>query len=363
MTTPSLRRQIQHITWQRAPFFFLFMLVSEPLVVAFSDLPRTGNLSWVGMAPLALHATLFLVALGSLVYWFFWIRRDRWSNVTLVEATTALIGTLALSLTAACTVVDLADGGLATPFLANLLICAAMALIPFGWSFFVYLVPTGVFFLGTLFLGAPTTHMVGDLAYAACFSVVALAISRFQYQNQMGLLTKNAELDFLSSHDPLTGLANRSHFQTKTDWQLSALRRSGGVASLVLADVDRFKTINDKYGHPTGDQVLKAAAQVFQQTVRDVDCVSRWGGEEFLILLADTPLDEAVRVAERLRTAVTLIEVPGPTAPVHFTISFGVASLSGQSPVPFQDAYARADAALYRAKTRGRNRVEVTTES
>ena len=249
------------------------------------------------MAYTILHTGLFSVAAASLLYWALWIRPGLWKAPGSVEAVTATFGTLALTLISGVTVVDIADGGAPTPFLANLLVCAALALIPLPWAFVVYGVPTLVYFCGALALGPHDRH-------------------------------------------------------------LATLRRSGHTASLVLVDLDRFKVINDKHGHPMGDLVLKEAARVLQLGVRDVDCVCRWGGEEFLILLADTPTAEAAVIAERLRSALAGARVGQETA-LGFTGSFGVTGLHSEGETPFQDAYSRVDAALYLAKAGGRNRVEV----
>jgi len=358
VSSEVMRREIQTINWHRAPVFFLIMVVLEPVNVIVFDLPGIVASSGASVSLAVLHSALFGLAVGALWYWWFWVRSGRWKSIAVLEAVTALIGTVGLSLTAATTVIDLSEGGSATSFLANILICSALALIPVPWAAVIYGLPTAVFFAGALLLAPPNRHLFNDLASILIFSVAAVFIARFQYRNQVGLLKKNADLNFLSRHDPLTGLANRSQFQTKLDWQLAAFRRSGLPSSLVLVDLDRFKAINDKWGHPVGDLVLKETARVFQAGVRDIDCVCRWGGEEFLILLVDTPANDATMVADRLRADLARAEVVAEHGPLKFTASFGVTEL-GEGPSAFQDAYARVDSALYLAKTRGRNRVEV----
>lgn len=155
--------------------------------------------------------------------------------------------------------------------------------------------------------------------------------------------------------DPLTGLANRSHFQQRALTELSHGRRRGEPTALVLADVDFFKRINDEFGHDAGDKVLVRLAALMRESLREVDVLARWGGEEFLALLPSSDSAAAAQVAERLRRTVAAahIDIGGRTLQV--TMSFGVAEVS--DPLDLQPATARADGALYKSKREGRNRV------
>ena len=151
--------------------------------------------------------------------------------------------------------------------------------------------------------------------------------------------------------DSLTGLRNRRYVER----HLEGLMRSGG-AGVLLMDVDRFKRVNDSYGHPAGDTVLQEVARRLAAQLRAVDVVARWGGEEFLVVLASSPEEDSALVGERLRAAIaqTPMDAGGISLPI--TISVGVA-ITGPGATP--DALiAAADAALYRAKENGRNRVE-----
>ncbi len=151
--------------------------------------------------------------------------------------------------------------------------------------------------------------------------------------------------------DSLTGLRNRRYVQR----HMEGLLRSAG-AGVLLLDVDRFKRVNDTYGHPAGDQVLKEVARRLAGQVRAVDVVARWGGEEFLVVLASPPEEDSVLVAERLRAVIAAEPVSAAGACLAITISIGVARAQpGTTP---EMLVAVADAALYRAKELGRNRVE-----
>lgn len=169
--------------------------------------------------------------------------------------------------------------------------------------------------------------------------------------------SRHAELARAAYHDPLTGLHNRSALAPLTS---SLLRRaeSAPPAAVMMIDLDHFKFINDRYGHPAGDEALKQAACRLQSALRRDDVLIRWGGEEFAVCLPVTRPDDALKVAESLRALIAAEPVSLGGGIMHaLTASIGLTPLAvGESLV---DAIGRADAALYRAKGAGRNRVEI----
>jgi diguanylate cyclase (GGDEF)-like protein len=178
--------------------------------------------------------------------------------------------------------------------------------------------------------------------------------------SQAAVALENARLHRLVERqavtDGLTELANRRQFEQALAGEISRAERFGGTLALILADLDNFKQVNDRYGHQAGDEVLRRFADVLRETVRDVDLPARYGGEEFAVLLPQTDIEGAERLAERLRQAVA--ERPMTTRPgslVAVTASFGVASFpEAATPAAL---FAAADEALYRAKAAGKNRV------
>lgn len=161
--------------------------------------------------------------------------------------------------------------------------------------------------------------------------------------------------------DGLTGLANRRSCEDALAAELSRAERYPAPLAVVVADLDDFKDVNDRFGHQAGDIVLREFAALLGENLRDIDLAGRWGGEEFLVVLPGTDLEGAARVAERVRRALhhrILLSVEGEPIPV--TASFGIAAYPAAGSVPA--LFAAADAALYEAKRRGKNRVEAGSE-
>ena len=161
----------------------------------------------------------------------------------------------------------------------------------------------------------------------------------------------------IAATDPLTGALNRRSFAERAAAELSRAARYGRPTSLLMIDADRFKAVNDRYGHAGGDAVLRAFAETASACLRPSDLFGRLGGEEFVVLLAETGIAGAEAAAERIRAAVESREVPVDGQVVRFTVSLGAVSVVGCGPTSLEDAMERADAALYRAKGLGRNRV------
>lgn len=158
------------------------------------------------------------------------------------------------------------------------------------------------------------------------------------------------ELERQAFYDQLTGIANRRHFESLLAQEIRRAERYGTPVCLALVDVDHFKTINDAYGHQAGDEILQGVVRTLQGRLREADVISRWGGEEFTILLPETQAEQAQRLAESLRAFVEA--TPLPTGG-HVTVSLGLAQYRPGETA--KDLLKRSDEALYRAKRHGRN--------
>lgn len=169
----------------------------------------------------------------------------------------------------------------------------------------------------------------------------------------------NSRLEMLSLTDALTGIANRRHFDEVLAKECKRALRVGEPLALAVLDVDWFKTYNDHYGHPAGDSCLQQIAHTLAATIsRSTDLVARYGGEEFVFLAPSTGLAGAQSMAEKLVRAVEALALPHERSPLGYvTISVGIALMPRDADSPAQALLQRADAALYRAKSQGRNRV------
>ena len=177
---------------------------------------------------------------------------------------------------------------------------------------------------------------------------IAMALDRVSLQERLG------EFAQLSVTDPLTGLLNRRYIEERLDEEISRSSRSGEPISFLMLDVDEFKSYNDRFGHPAGDEALRIVGSILQQNLRGADVAVRYGGEEFSVLLPDTNVEEAEAIAERIRSHVERTEFPKRKV----TVSIGVASRSSDDG-EVADLVLAADKALFRAKESGRNNVQV----
>lgn len=179
-------------------------------------------------------------------------------------------------------------------------------------------------------------------------------------QRTHALEDANAQLFASATTDFLTGLLNRRYFFELAHTELERTRRYARPQACLMLDIDHFKTINDRYGHALGDKVLVAFAQTLKRGLRQEDMVARFGGEEFVVVLPEQSLSEALMTANRLKEQIAQmqIEQSAATAPLSITVSVGVSVLQPSESTTLDELIMRADNALYRAKAGGRNRVE-----
>jgi diguanylate cyclase (GGDEF)-like protein len=220
-----------------------------------------------------------------------------------------------------------------------------------------------------LVLASATPHMLALFGFIHGFqhnhyavliwpTTVTMMMAHFAFtQNYWRRYQSELALKHACDTDPLTQVANRRHFLPRLSHEISRAQRTHREVSLAMIDIDNFKRVNDRYGHPTGDLVICAVANVCRTVSRNMDVVARMGGEEFAVMLPETSLSDAKLLAERIRMAVentTVISTDGE--PCHVTVSIGVAQQAPDE-ASQENLIRQADAALYKAKNAGRNRV------
>ena len=174
--------------------------------------------------------------------------------------------------------------------------------------------------------------------------------------NQL-LQLQRAELETQARRDPLTGLLNRREILRLAEQEMLRARRQSGSLTLLMLDLDHFKSVNDQFGHPAGDEVLRHVAHLMTHAIRQTDHVARFGGEEFVVLLPDTSESNAIHLAEKLRQK--LAETPVASLGISVTASIGLACMAAESTLSVDALLQHADDALYQAKHQGRNRTVV----
>lgn len=207
-------------------------------------------------------------------------------------------------------------------------------------------------------VAAAYVGMVVVVLLSSTFLTTRVQSTREHLRRQKAELAQALEqIRQLATHDDLTGLLNRRAMLDRMQLEQRRSLRSGSPLLIAQLDIDHFKAVNDTHGHAAGDLVLQRFADTVRRNVRDTDVLARWGGEEFVLLLCDTPAADAVALMERLRQAVQAMQVPVAQGgqPITVTVSIGLARHAPADPLA--GTLERADRALYAAKAGGRNRV------
>lgn len=196
------------------------------------------------------------------------------------------------------------------------------------------------------------------------FLTVTFLSAFYEYSRQKSYdiaLDLSEQFEQQANHDHLTKLVNRRGAQTALEREYARIQRSSNTFSIAIADIDRFKSINDTYGHEAGDEVLRKISRTFSARLRKQDILARWGGEEFMFIFPETSASEAANVLEALREALSFSPIAISDHDIHITSSFGVCEITSQ--IPLADGIRHADMSLYRAKESGRNKVVVYSDS
>jgi diguanylate cyclase len=238
---------------------------------------------------------------------------------------------------------------------SKLVRCMVYIALAVAYEMWATMDPSGTNGRGLVELSLTTQHVMRGfnlLTYLSLLAGVAY-VHALSANEAQGRLHKHAMTD------DLTGLYNRRQLQEQATLAMSRAERHASPLCIVLMDIDHFKSINDRYGHPCGDQAILHLAKLMRESMRPHDLIARWGGEEFLTLLPDISMDDAHVIAERWRQLLADTPVHYGELSLSITASFGVAQW--QPGETFEHCIARADAALYAAKQAGRNQVQCSS--
>jgi diguanylate cyclase len=204
---------------------------------------------------------------------------------------------------------------------------------------------------------ATMTVFILTIGRCMFIGIFSSAMRESLYKSGLALKEANRRIEELAELDDLTGSLNRRCIMRFLDDEIARAHRTNVPCSIALLDLDWFKRINDTYGHPTGDEVLRTFAITVFANIRGVDRFGRYGGEEFLLVLPDTPHEVAVRLLERLRSIIAGLDWSAFSPGMRVTVSAGIATLKASETA--DTILARADGALYTAKAQGRNRTAI----
>ncbi len=216
--------------------------------------------------------------------------------------------------------------------------------------FVILLLPVGV--------GAATTHRLGIMHRREYALWIKTQKINRQLEEEINRRIKlEAALQEMAATDPLTGLYNRRECDILFRHEMERANRLNTPLSVGLIDLDHFKQVNDTYGHAAGDEVLRRTARLFRENLRTMDIVGRWGGEEFIIMLPEMAIDQANITGNRLLQALAATDIDAGSALIKITATIGITQLLPGDKM--DEIISRADAALYKGKEAGRNRVEI----
>ncbi len=382
-----LMNDIDNSNWHRLRIFFGLTVIYELLLVALVDLPAlaiaqsglihggpgaplgAGEVPAVPLSFLVCHSAI-LVSSSLGLFWAFRFLTNKskprqtpkgWlGHPTLAPS---LIPTIILIFLGAIAGLDQLRGGDITAFTINVVVASLLLYLRPPLGFLVFTPGFLLMLAGVLVFQKDVALRLANVVNGGIFYTAVLLLSAYMFNNQYRQLAKSLLLERatetikdLSLHDELTGLFNRRAFLAIVKRELARMAREQRRSFLAIADIDHFKQLNDRYGHPAGDEFLRRVAAILGKATRVTDTLARWGGEEFIILIEGN--DEGAHIV--LERALGLVEADHldySGQEINCSISIGFTELNAAEDMAFDQAYHRADAALYQAKKEGRNRI------
>jgi len=256
-----------------------------------------------------------------------------------------------------------------TPFLLICIICGSVFLIRPLASFMIYVTSYMAYYYSIALTITDQqillSNRVNGITAVGVGFLLSFIIWHYNYTNiiqKRRIESQQQQLEQMAYYDPLTDLPNRRLLEKLIKRELASVQRYGQETVIIMLDVDDFKQINDTYGHQVGDSILMQLADLLQNNVRETDTVARFGGEEFIILMPNTAVEEGYIFAERIRKIIMEKVFSVGSVTLQITSSFGVSSMGDINSQNLEDYYLLADRALYLAKQSGKNRVEKALE-
>ncbi len=313
---------------------------------------------------IASHLILFFFMIGLFILTYKLRNRENSNAVMHVLQYTAIFVILAMGIIIVS--LDQLVTTNITPFLITTTVIGLVFIIRPLISFLVYTASyIGFYYLIALYATNEQillSNRVNGITAVGLGFLLSIIIWNYNYTNivqKRRIEKQQKQMEKMAYYDLLTDLPNRRFFYQLFQKEISLIKRHGYEAVVMIMDVDNFKEINDTYGHPTGDNVLKQLADLLKNNVRESDTVSRFGGEEFIIMLPNTSLEQGCAFAERLRTTIMNNEFTVDSNKFRVTSSFGVCLINREKILSLEECYHLVDKALYLAKQKGKNKIEV----
>lgn len=356
--------EIEIVNLARIRIMLGILFIIELMFIVFNDIPYYFHLGteviWRDHRYFILHLLLSATAVIGFVIARMLINTDegKWKRVYSYFTPVILVTYL--------TLISLLSGldqsynkNISSIFISNLLICGGVFMMRFPKNLLTYVIPCFSYIGTFVYFGFEKVVLYSNFINCIIFLFAIIIISTIIYDYQYDGIVRNIILDqtnyqlnYISSYDSLTGLLNRRYFMEQIEKIQVGNKES---AAVILLDVDYFKIVNDKFGHPVGDMVLKEVSFVLKKYIKEEDLAVRWGGEEFLLFLYNISPEEAYILAEKIRKAIERLTINVNGFMIQTTASFGVAYMEYVSDITFSNAYKAADKALYKAKDQGRN--------
>ncbi|MCD8574636.1 MAG: diguanylate cyclase [Erysipelotrichaceae bacterium] len=348
----------------------------------FFVVPETQEATWWRMGIILLHS--LMVAMSSIIsFLIFWIDNYERELIRLKFMIQIFSTIVVMVLGVGIAVVDQWITTSISPFIIVSIIIALVVLMHPLVSTIIYIGLFAVFIFTMPLIITDSLILTSTIMNGITVVMMAVGLSNIMWyyytknekqkrvieiqnanleEQKQELEQLNYRLSVLASMDSMTQLLNRREFENQVNAELSVFKDDVLSSSMMIADIDHFKRVNDQYGHPVGDELLKQFSLLLKAVLRDKDLIARWGGEEFVVMLHQANPNEAYKIAERLRRTIESTTFQINQHHIHITVSFGIAPLNTSEEEPLYTSYLRADKALYQAKESGRNKTIIFTQ-